>query len=109
MHGRRENNATGVTFFDYEKAYDKVWRDGFLHKRIALSIPWRYKRYFRNFLSGRRTMVNVNGTKSKTFVLRKGLPQGSVISPLFLVFINDIDGDLSMETLTSLFADITSI
>ena len=87
-----------------------VWRDGFLHKLIALGIPWRYTRYVRNFLSGRRTMVDVNGTRSKTFILKEGLPQGSAISPLlFLVFINDIDVDLSMKTLASLFADDTSI
>ena len=110
IHSRKENNATVVTFFDYEKAYDKVWRDGLLHKLIALGIPWRYTRYVRNFLSGRRTMVDVNGTRSKTFILKEGLPQGSAISPLlFLVFINDIDVDLSMETLASLFADDTSI
>ena len=49
MHSRKENNATVVTFFDYEKAYEKVWRDGLLHKLIALGIPWRYTRYVRNF------------------------------------------------------------
>ena len=43
-------------------------------------------------------------------MLKEGLPQGSSISPLlFLVFINDIDMEISDDTLVSLFADDTSV
>ena len=28
-----------ATFFDYEKAYDKVWRDGLMYKMEKLNIP----------------------------------------------------------------------
>lgn len=102
--------ATMVTFFDYEKAYDKVWRAGLLHKLQELNMPWRYVRYVRNFLSGRITTVEVNGTKSRKFHLNEGLPQGSAISPLlFLTFINDIDTDLEPDTIACLFADDTSV
>ena len=110
IHQVKKSNATIVTFFDYEKAYDKVWRDGLLLKMQDLDLPWRYTRYTRNFLSSRKTMVEINGTRSKSFHLREGLPQGSSISPLlFLIFINDIDVDLSPQTMASLFADDTSI
>ena len=54
--------------------------------------------------------MKVNSKKSRKFLLKEGLPQGSVISPLlFLVFINDIDEKLMNETLASLFADDTAI
>jgi len=58
-----------------------------------LDIPWRFLKYTRHFLSGRKTIVMVNGERSKRFKLNEGLPQGSCISPLlFLIFINDING-----------------
>jgi len=104
------SKATICTFFDYEKAYDKVWRDGLLLKMTKLDIPWKFLKYTRHFLSGRMTTVMVNGERSKKFRLNEGLPQGSCISPLlFLIFINDIDVELHPDTLVSLFADDTAI
>ena len=105
----KDRKRTVTTFFDYEKAYDKVWRDGLLAKMDDLGIPQRFTNYVRHFLSGRRTKVEVNNTHSKEFTLREGLLQGSSISPLlFLIFINDLPVDLDLETSASLFADDTA-
>ena len=61
-------------------------------------------------MSGRKTWVEVNNTKSKKFLLKEGLPQGSCISQLlFFISINDIDTNLDMMTTASLFADDTSV
>ena len=110
MQGVKGERATLVTFFDYEKAFDKVWRFGLLYKMQELDLPRKFVKYTRSFLSGRRTTVEVNNVKSQRFLLKEGLPQGSAISPLlFLVFTNDIDANLSNETLASLFADDTSV
>ena len=109
LHAKADNTRILATFFDYEKAYDKVWRDGLIHKMIQLGIPNKFIRYVRHFLSGRKTKVEVNGVRSNTFLLNQGLPQGSSISPLlFLIFINDIDVDLEADTVASLFADDTA-
>ena len=105
MHTKK-GNFTIVTFFDFSKAYDKVWRVGLLHKMIQKGIPYRFVSYVRHFLSSRQTTVDVNGSKSKMFYLNEGLPQGSAISPLlFLIFIDDIDKELSQHTGRSLYAD----
>jgi len=105
----KHSSRTIATFFDYEKAYDKVWRDGLITKMLDLGIPQRFIKYVRHFLSGRKTQVEVNGARSPWFRLDEGLPQGSAISPLlFLIFINDIDVDLDSDTTTSLFADDTA-
>ena len=96
--------------FDYAKAYDKVWRAGLLYKMQEMNLPPRFIRYTRNFLSNRKTTVEIEGTRSSTFVLKEGLPQGSAISPLlFIIFINDIGIDLRPDTIASLFADDTAI
>ena len=109
IHSSKANPRTMTTFFDYEKAFDKVWRDGLLWKMIKLNIPKKLVKYVRHFLSGRKTRVEFNGTRSKAFRLDQGLPQGSCISPLlFLIFINDIDVDLHPDTIASLFADDTA-
>ena len=106
LHSREKSKLTICTFFDYEKAYDKVWRDGLLYKMAGLGIPKRFMRCTRHFRSGRVTSVMVNEVRSKNTRLNEGLPQGSCISPLlFLIFINDIDTDLHPNMLVSLFAD----
>ena len=110
LHSTAQNKSTICTFFDYEKAYDKVWRDVLMHKMVEMGVPGRFLRYIRHFLSGRVTTAMVNGVKSKKFRLNEGLPQGSCISPLlFLIFINNIDAELHPDTLVSLFADDTAI
>ena len=108
MHAKK-GNFTIATFFDFSKAYDKVWRMGLLHKMIKKGIPYRFVSYVRHFLSSRQTTVDVNGVQSKSFFLNEGLPQGSAISPLlFLIFIDDIDDELSDHTSRSLYADDTA-
>ena len=83
--------STVVTFFDFQWAYDKVWREGLISKMIEMNIPYSFVKYTRLFLSARKTTVEVNGTRSNYFYLNEGLPQGSAISPLlFIIFINDI-------------------
>ena len=109
MHNESGDTRLMTTFFDYEKAYDKVWRDGLIYKMEMLNITTRFIRYVRHFLSGCKTRVDINGTKSDIFRLDEGLPQGTSVSPLlFIIFINDIDVHLDADTTPSLFADNTA-
>ena len=54
--------ATIVTFFDFQRAYDKVWREGLIWKMIKMNIPYSLIKCTRLFLSARKTTVEVNGT-----------------------------------------------
>ena len=82
IHENDEGSTTLVTFFDFSRAYDKVWREGLLSKMIKMGVPFQFIKYTRMFLSGRKTVVDINGVQSNPFYLNEDLPQGSAISPL---------------------------
>ena len=110
IHGKKKDGRTTIaTFFDFERAYDKVWREGLIWKMTQLGIPYQFIKYVRLFLSARKTFVEINGERGEPFYLNEGLPQGSAISPLlFLLFINDITSYMTDDASTSLFADDTA-
>ena len=61
-------------------------------------------RWVRNWLSGRRQVVVIDGETSGWELVLSGAPQGSVLGPvLFIVFIDDIDEGIRSTVLK--FAD----
>ncbi len=77
-----------AVFFDIEKAYDMMWREGLLIKLCKLGIKGQMYRWINNFLSGRAIKVRI-GKVSEKFVIGNGTPQGSIVSPLlFSIMIN---------------------
>ena len=94
-------------FFDISKAFDRVWHDGLIYKLYSLGVPIYLIKWIISFLSLRQFCVVVNGCFSDMFIIRAGVPQGSVISPLlFSVYINDIPKrDRSFMSYSLLFAD----
>ena len=46
--------------------------------------------FFKDYLSNRQHYVEIDGCRSNLLPVYSGVPQGSVLSLLFLIFVNDI-------------------
>ena len=78
---------TVMALIDYSRAYDKVWQDALLFKMQQMGVPTKMLRWVQVWLSNRLTWVTFDGEKSKTVILKQGVPQGSVLSPLLFFFL----------------------
>lgn len=80
-----------AVFFDIEKAYDMMWKEGVLIKLHRMRVGGRAFNWVKDFLFGRKIQVRIGSEVSNQYTVVNGTPQGSVISPLlFIIMINDI-------------------
>ena len=92
--------------FDYSKAYDTVWRTGLLQKMLDIGVPLRFVQWTTAWLTSRIARVQLNGVTGRCRTFKEGLPQGSVLLPLlFVLYINDLLGNISESTMVSAYAD----
>ncbi|XP_016409773.1 RNA-directed DNA polymerase from mobile element jockey-like isoform X2 [Sinocyclocheilus rhinocerous] len=93
-------------FFDVEKAYDMLWKEGLLMKLESLRIDGKMYNWILSFLFGRTIQVRVGTAFSQILPIENGTPQGSVSSPiLFNLMINDIFHNVDTGIGRSLYAD----
>ena len=98
-----------MALIEYSRAYDKVWRNALFFKMQQMGIPTKMLRWVQAWLSNRLTWVTFDGEKSKTVILKQGVPQGSVLSPLlFFFYINDLPNGIAQSNV-SLFADDVAV
>ena len=82
---------TIMVLYDMAKAFDKIWRYGLMMKMKQKGIPKAYVRWVKSWMEDRSAKVRFREAISKPRVLKAGVPQGGVLSPLlFLMFIDDI-------------------
>ena len=95
-------------YLDISKAFDRVWHDGLIYKLKRCGVSGKLLSLLQSFLMDRKQRTVLNGQCSSWGDISAGVPQGSILGPLFfLVYINDLTENLKCNV--KLFADDTSL
>ena len=98
---------TLATYIDCHKAFDCVQHLVLLGKMASFNIAGLTYDWVKSYLTNRSQTVLANGTKSQCRTILQGVPQGSVLGPLFyIMYANDLNSYLKSCS-TALYADNT--
>ena len=95
-------------YLDISKAFDRVWHDGLIYKLKRCGVSGDLLSLIQSFLKDRKQRTVLNGQNSNWGDISAGVPQGSILGPLFfLAYINDLAAEVKCNV--KLFADDTSL
>jgi hypothetical protein len=110
FQAKKSPNRTVLAPLDFSKAYKKDWQADLLATMLRKGVPVCYARWIQGFLSNRQARVCLNRAYSRSWMMREGMPQGSVLAPLlFLFVIDDLQDRLPEGVYSSLLADDSAL
>ncbi|KAM7282239.1 uncharacterized protein ISCGN_025621 [Ixodes scapularis] len=108
-HNQSNKKSTLAVFFDISKAYDNVEPAVVLEKLTDIGITGKFQTFLKSVFTNRTLRVRLGPALSTTRRCTRGLPQGSVLSPiLFNIVLARLPACLPKYTLPinmSVYAD----
>jgi hypothetical protein len=100
---KSKNKKILCAFVDFEKAFDKVWREALWYKLLLNNINGKMYRLILNMYDNIKSCVVYNNCKSDFFRCENGVRQGENLFPfLFSIFLNDLESYLQSKDVSGL-------
>ena len=101
------STPTLVAYIDFQKAFDSVNHAKLIKKLKRFNLDSKLMDWIVNYFSNRAQKTIANNCTSKVMTITQGVPQGSILGPLFyILYANDLV-DFLTNTCSTYYADDT--
>ena len=96
LKSMKSGEVTLAVLIDFSKAFDTISHEVFTTKLYSLGFSNQFITWVFNYLSYRQQFVQIDDKKSRTSKSFFGVPQGSILGPIFFnLYVSDLQDKLS--------------